>query len=252
MTRKTPTATKTGHAPRARSSARSDAKSARGRARAPAPTKRARRSYTDEQRAEALEVMRDEGLAAAHDATAIPKGTLSRWARAAGLDLDEQARARTAAAAAAVEAGAAELKRDIVTRLRDVLDRSLDTLEDLVALEGEATDGIRSSPELVAAVVDRDASANVIRFVLQHGDHEVAQALGRLKLVGEVVNRRDVVGGIGLLVDKVELLAGRATERGELVVHFGIPRPDPQAQDAAAVEESTGEPPAPPAGTGAG
>lgn len=44
-----------------------------------------RRVYTDEQREEALRLYADDGLAAAHNATGIPKQTIQSWAKRAGV-----------------------------------------------------------------------------------------------------------------------------------------------------------------------
>lgn len=46
----------------------------------------ARRRYTEVERAEALEVYQRDGLAAAHQACSVPKQTITRWAREAGID----------------------------------------------------------------------------------------------------------------------------------------------------------------------
>ncbi len=43
------------------------------------------KKYSDEQRAEALETCRGKGLAAAAKKTGIPRCTISRWAKAAGI-----------------------------------------------------------------------------------------------------------------------------------------------------------------------
>lgn len=44
-----------------------------------------RRVYTDEQREEALRLYADDGLAAAHNATGIPKQTIQSWAKRSGV-----------------------------------------------------------------------------------------------------------------------------------------------------------------------
>lgn len=45
----------------------------------------ARRSYTDEEKAKAVVLYRDEGPAAVQRDLGIPKATVSRWAKAAGV-----------------------------------------------------------------------------------------------------------------------------------------------------------------------
>lgn len=44
-----------------------------------------RRVYSDEQREEALRLYADDGLAAAHNATGIPKQTIQSWAKRSGV-----------------------------------------------------------------------------------------------------------------------------------------------------------------------
>lgn len=202
---------------------RSERKSAR--------PKRARARYTDEQKDEALDLLREEGMAAAHDATGVPKGTLSGWAQAAGIDLASRARDRTAAASATVEAKAAELKLDTVSRLERILGLTLDAWEDLATFEAQATTAMRDTEGAVWADF-----TDLGGLIIRHQDTEVSQALGRLTLLRQSMTKRDVVGAAGLAVDKLELLTGKATERGELVVRFGIPRPDFAKADREAID----------------
>lgn len=62
--------------------------------------------YTDEQRAEALQLYKTEGTRAASKATGIPRSTIQSWAKTAGLRTE-----RTSKTAAATEAAASEAAR---------------------------------------------------------------------------------------------------------------------------------------------
>jgi hypothetical protein len=66
---------------------------------------------------------------------------------------------------------------------------------------------------------------------------DLVQALGLVELLTRATPKRDLVGAVGQAVEKLELLRGDATERGDVVVHFGIPRPSPRESDAAAIDE---------------
>lgn len=69
-----------------------------------------------EEKAGALAVYAERGLAAAHHATGVPRSTIHRWAQAAGLDLPAIAARsveQTAAATAAHEARCAELRVEL-------------------------------------------------------------------------------------------------------------------------------------------
>lgn len=65
--------------------------SARAEPKSPSP-KRARRTYSADERRSAVEHVKAAGLAATHRTTGIPRRTLSDWTRAAGIDLGEHSR----------------------------------------------------------------------------------------------------------------------------------------------------------------
>lgn len=197
---------------------------------------RERRSYSEEDRRVALELVEAAGIAAAHGSTGIPKATLSRWAKAAGIELDEQVRARTRAAASAAEAKAAEVRVTTVDRLERILDDQLATLEALGQLERRALEAaLNVDPE--HAVMVR-SGARVGELILHGIAPELAQALGLAELVSSSVVKRDVVGAATRAVHDLQLLKGDATERGAIVVRFGIPRPNAADADAQAVDEA--------------
>lgn len=164
-------------------------------------------------------------IAETHRKTGVTKSTLSRWAKAAGIDVGAATRDRLANAAAANE----ELKLDVLSRLTRVRDYELTALESLAW--SEAT---------YAVAVEADSGiyweSGIAGPVAMPSSKDARDALARLMLLQRGMHKRDLVGAVGLLVDKLELLAGKATERGELVVRFGIPRPDFAAADRDAVD----------------
>lgn len=203
------------------------------------PAKRPGASYDERERLVALDFVVTSGIAGAHKATGIPKATLSRWAKAAGIDLEAQARDRTRAATAALEAAAAEASLTTVARLEHVLELELTTHARLVELEAAA------SASMAAAIASVRAGEQPVEaqlgmmgtpyLVLRQPDSELGQLLGLLEL-GKTLAKRDVVGAWTRAVHDLALLKGDATERGTILVRFGIPRPAGDV-DAGVVDE---------------
>lgn len=177
---------------------------------------RARKAYPDEVRERALEVMRVDGLAAAHEATGVPKATLSRWGRDAGVDLG----AAVERSRAASSARAAQLADTTVGRLEYILDLS--------------TTVISRHMEALADVAELDDddlgrwSAELGRFIPPDDRSATSKALRRQQLLASSgVPLRDLVGVTTRAIHDLQLLRGEATERGEVSVSFAVPRPDP-------------------------
>lgn len=208
-------------------SPRSAGRSARSTDKRAGATPRARTRWPEETKAEALTLMREEGVAAAHDVTGVPKATLSRWAKAAGVDLDEAARARTATAAQAVRERAERAKLDTVKLLEDHIGEAGSYLSAIVTVNAAAAEAIAGlSDEALTVTVDDDGNVSV---AVKDEDtaklRKLAMALDTLPLAV-----RDAEGIVTRAIHDLQLLRGEATERGELVVEFGgIPRPDPSA-----------------------
>lgn len=187
-------------------------------------SKRARKPgqpYDEATKAKALAVLEASGMAEAHRRTKVPKATLSRWAKAAGVDLGEQARARTATATEAVRARAAEVTAGVVEQL-----------EQHVAQAGDYLGTVAGVNALAARLLAGMDPANIERYATIAGDRvrvtdadvdevlRVAEALGSLPLAV-----RDAEGVLTRAIHDLQLLKGEATERGELVVEFSVPRP---------------------------
>lgn len=210
-------------AARAAGPARSKGKGARA-----TPAKRRTTAYPAEQRAEAVTLLREEGMAAAHDVTGIPKATLSRWAKAEGIDLGEDARRRTANATEVVRERVERAKVNTVQLLEDHIGEAGSYLSTIVRANAAAAEAIAGlSPEALKVVTFE--GEEVIEV-----DDEQAQALAKLaRALGDLpLAVRDAEGIVTRAIHDLQLLRGEATERGELVVEFGgIPRPDPAGQD---------------------
>lgn len=185
------------------------------------PRRRAGHRWPDDVRERALELIRGAGgragIAAAHTELGIPKATLSRWARDAGIDLTASA-ARTHAA---TTVRAATLAADTTTRL-----------EYLIEL---ASGGLtrRLEANLDAAELDDDDLGTwddeLERFVGPGDGSAAALALRRYRHLSTLEPTRDLVGTLTRAVHDLALLRGEATERGDVVVRFGIPRPQTPA-----------------------
>lgn len=209
-----------------------------------APTKRPRatrsgakaratgRPYDEATKARALEVLQVDGLAAAHKATGVPKPTLTRWAKAAGVDVGELARARTANATEAVRARAAEVTASTVELLEAHVAQAgdyLGTLAGVNALAARLIAGL--DPDKIERVVTLAGTGVAVNDPQVDAVVKVAQALDALPLAA-----RDAEGILTRAIHDLQLLKGEATERGELVVEFTVPRPHPSTGDDAVVE----------------
>lgn len=140
------------------------------------PTK-LRWKYTDEQKREALKVYAEYGPAEAGRQTGIPRGTISQWARRAGVT-DTRRKNTTEATKAAAEK-AAKLRESLKLLSRE---RAVDLIERMTELHIEfvGKDGRREE-------IDRATAAAC----------------------------KDYAVAVGVLIDKAELLDGRATSRQE-------------------------------------
>lgn len=193
------------------------------KARATAAKRSPGNRYTTEQRAEALKIVEDFGTAHAHKVTGVPKPTLTRWAKAAGLDTGDAARRRTASATEAVRARAAEVRLGTVDLLEHHIAQAGHYLATVAGVNARAAqliaaaaaDGIRVEQGIAGpyAVVE-DAEAQELA--------KVALALAGLPLAP-----RDAEGILTRAIHDLQLLRGEATERGEVLVEFTVPRPTP-------------------------
>lgn len=227
------TTRKTGDTPpRKRGTAASGARSTGKRPRA-TPAKRGGKGrkpgtpWPAATREEAVTLLREEGMAAAHDVTGVPKATLSKWAKTEGIELDEAARARTANAVEAVRERAARVKVDTVTLLEDHLGEAGSYLTAIVTANAAAAEAIAGlSDEQLVAIVDEETGE--VRIAIT--DEGVARSKKlALALDGLPLAVRDAEGIVTRAIHDLQLLRGEATERGELVVEFGgIPRPNPR------------------------
>jgi hypothetical protein len=150
-----------------------------------------RRAYTDDQKTAALELYREHGPTHASKVLGIPKGTITKWGRAAGIETvsSKKTAAATEAAKVSMEArrqALAEGLMDDAEKLRSQLFGPC--VEKKVVLEGDGKG--YSHPEIVT--IDHDEPS--------FGD------------------KQRILTSIGIAVDKVQLLTGQATERHE---HIG-------------------------------
>jgi transposase-like protein len=146
----------------------------------------ARRTYTDTQRAEALQLYLEHGPAEAARRTGIAEGTLKSWASRNGVApvATEQRSARVAGAQLSLA------------------DRKLQLASDLL------DDAQRLRTQLFAATVERKAlvvpqgagAGSVVEIV----DVELDQP--------HYSDQRQIMTSIAIAVDKVQILTGQATE----------------------------------------
>ncbi len=167
--------------------------------------------WPDDTRERALELIRDAGIAAAHHELAVPKATLTKWARAASIDTTNP---KTAAATAV---RAAQLTEATVTRLEYVIDVASTGL--IRRLEANADAGELDDGDL------GEWSTELDRFVPPADKRTAATMMRRYQHLASLEPTRDLIGALTRGIHDLALLRGEATERGTLVVNFGIPRP---------------------------
>lgn len=138
------------------------------------------REYTDDEKAKALALYQEVGLAEAWRTTGIPKPTIASWARRTGLPHTDAA-AKTREATIAASARADQLRASIRLKLLEKVDDLLDRMD------GEH--------------VEFKNSAKEIREVR----YPIAPA-------GAVQN---YATSVGILIDKYRLEVGEATTRSE-------------------------------------
>lgn len=180
-----------------------------------------RGAYSAEQRAEALALVEAHGTAHAHRVTGIPKQTLSRWTTAAGIDTTAIERSRTAAATEASRARAAQVSASTV-----------ELLEQHIAQAGDFLATVAGVNALAARLIAATDPANLERVVTLAGTEVLVrdQQAAEVKLVADALATlplavRDAEGVLTRAVHDLQLLRGEATERGELLVEFNVPRP---------------------------
>lgn len=182
--------------------------------------------WLPEVRSQAVDLMRSEGMAAAHKETGVPKATLAKWSKSEGIDLGEAARARTAAASEVVRQRAAEVRASTVELLEQHIAQAgeyLSTVAGVNALAAQLIAG--ADPDLIEVKVGMAGPYAVVNDAAAAELSKVALALGSLPLTV-----RDAEGVLTRAVHDLQLLRGEATERGELTVEFQVPRPTPPAE----------------------
>jgi transposase-like protein len=153
---------------------------------------RARRTYTDDQKAQALELYAEAGPTAVEKAMGIPKATVTNWGRAAGVKT-----VRNENAAVRMEAARLTFEERRVTLAHALLD-----------------DVNRLRAELFAPVVQRQAMT--VSDGQNMGSHvEIVDIHLDEPTFGE---KKAILTSIGIAVDKVQLLSGAATSRTEVTV----------------------------------
>lgn len=150
-----------------------------------------RRSYTPDQRTAALELYAEAGPSAVEATLGIPKGTVTGWAKAAGIRT--RAIENLSAGLAASHATFEQRRHDLAHGL----------LNDIARLRAE----------LFAPCVERKAM--VVSDGAELGSH--AEIVDIERSQPTFAEQTRIMTAIGIAVDKTQLLSGAATERHEHV-----------------------------------
>lgn len=193
----------------------------------PPPRKGPRGAYSEEQRAEALRLVEEHGTAHAHRVTGVPKGTLSRWTKAAGIDTTVVDRRRTAAATEAVRARSAEVKAGTLELLEEHIAQAGEYLRTVAGVNALAAQRIaEADPDLI-----KIATGDAGPYAVVEAPEAAEAAKVALALDGLPLAVRDAEGILTRAIHDLQLLRGEATERGEFLVEFNVPRPAPPSGD---------------------
>ena len=138
-----------------------------------------KRTWSEEVHEAALAALEEHGLAEAWRLTGVPKPTIARWAREAGIGTDHTPKTRAATIAAAAKAD--QLRAELRMRL---LEQSLDLLERMDAPHTEFKNSAKEIREVVYPIAPAGAVQNYATSV-------------------------------GILIDKYRLEVGEATSRSE-------------------------------------
>jgi hypothetical protein len=153
-----------------------------------------RRTYTDQQRAEALELHRQHGPREAARQTGIPTATIASWARRGGVQTDTDAavahvRARTEAAKARWAEITQQRREELAARLLAEAHALLDQVQgDVVYRQVVTLSGGKGFP----------ATWEIVDVEVPHPTAKDQQLR---------------VAAVAQLVDKLQLLTGEPTER---------------------------------------
>lgn len=171
---------------------------------------RRRRLYTPTERADALDLVARAGIAAAHKELGIPRPTLSTWASEAGVVPNSRNAQRTEEAREEALRRADERRTELVTLLSEV------------AVEGARLE--------LGILNPRHELAGDVRVYVDE-DTGTAHPYSPARL-------DQIVGARTRAIHDLNLITGQATANAALIVRIEIPRPDPRAADAGAVEEA--------------
>lgn len=155
-----------------------------------------RRAYSEQERADALALYVEHGLADAARLSGVPRGTLSSWAARAGVQTDAAGASRTRARIEAARARWAEVtqehREELAGRLLAEVHTLLDQVQEPTTYHHVVT---------LSGGKDASASAEVVSVDVPHPVAKDQQAR---------------VGAVAALVEKLQLLTGQATERHDL------------------------------------
>lgn len=148
-----------------------------------------RRTYTEQQRQDALGRYEHDGLAAAARATRVPKSTIRTWAAAAGVRTfgTEQTRAANEVREVDLEAR----RQAIAVRLYDEADAALDAIARPVPVYAMTRDGLGTGLAPAANPADRQRLMTTAAIAIDKAS----------LLTGEATERLEDTGGFDLEAD---------------------------------------------------
>lgn len=190
-------------------------------------------AWSAELKQQAIAVAAVDGVAAAHRATGIPKPTITRWCKDAGVSIAEVVQVKTAQAV---------VRADTVLRQAARIEEVLEEIRSAAGLYLEAV-----------TLANRDYAL----AVLEAGDGEFSErlnpitgmteaepttergraTLSRVRALRHGIEIPHAVGALTRATHDLQLLAGKATENQAVQVVFSAGLAGPSAAEVAALDE---------------
>ncbi len=152
-------------------------------------------TYTDEQKAHAVDLYRESGASAAARSTGIPSRTITRWANSAGA-VSQASREKTETARAAAAEQVAKDWQSYRSAEARGSGAAAFAIRKTIMAAAEGTPVVGPSGEVLIRKIQDDGTE-----------------IPYLKVDGR--NLQSLAVSYGIMVDKAELLSGNATERVE-------------------------------------
>ncbi len=182
---------------------------------------------------QAITIAGRDGIAAAHRETGVPKPTITRWCKTAGVSIEEMAQTRTAHAMT---------KADIVLRQAGRIEEVLEEIRSAAGLYLQAVTVANRDYALAVLAEDPEDIATRVNPITGGVEAEPTSeraraAYKRVLALRHGIEDPQAVGALTRSTHDLQLLAGKATENQAVQVVFSAGLAGPSASEVAALDE---------------